>query len=128
MVLNSHFLTTSSVPYFLLSHERLYVTRLGTITMSQKSYILPCSYLPSLDGLITTGGVDDVAAGWECDWWDVVVVAVHCFHTFERLVKIPELDRHVRAARYWKIIDKKLHNVREILQKEIVIKDIVIAI
>lgn len=60
----------------------------------------PGSHFPGLDGLVPAGGVDHVAAGGERHRGHVVVVAVHRLHALERLVEVPQLDRHVRAARH----------------------------
>lgn len=55
-------------------------------------------HFPDLDGLIPGGAHDKVTLRHECDRVDIVVVAVHGLDAGERLLEIPQLDGHIRAA------------------------------
>lgn len=54
---------------------------------------------PNLDRLVSRGAHYKVTLRHERNRVDVVIVAVHGLHASERLMEIPQLDGHVRAAR-----------------------------
>lgn len=55
-------------------------------------------HFPDLDSLVPGGAHHEIALRHERDRVDVVIVTVHGLHASERLMEIPQLDGHVRAA------------------------------
>lgn len=69
------------------------------LPVSGKSlYAVASRYLPDLDGLVARRADNEVALWHERHRADVVVVAVHRFYAGERLLKVPQLYGHIRAA------------------------------
>lgn len=64
----------------------------------ERLHAVSCRHFPDLDGLIPRGAHYEVTLWYKHDGVDVVIVAVHGFHTSERLVEVPQLNGHVRAA------------------------------
>lgn len=64
----------------------------------ERLHAVACRHLPDLDGLVPGGAHHEIALRHERDRIDVVIVTVHGLHAGERLVKVPQLDGHVRAA------------------------------
>jgi len=55
-------------------------------------------HLPDLDGLVPGGAHHEIALRHERDGVDIVIVTVHGLYASERLMKIPQLDGHIRAT------------------------------
>lgn len=78
-------------------------------TDSRHSHPLPVSrkrlhtvarrHFPDLDGFIPGSAHHKVTLRYKRDRVDIVIVAVHSLDASEGLVKIPQLNRHVRTAR-----------------------------
>lgn len=80
-------------------------------------------HFPDLDGLIPGGAHDEVTLRHERDRVDIVVVAVHSLDASERLMEIPQLDGHIRAAGgeqlAWGIERNVLHAIGVALQRSL---------